>query len=185
MFNYIFFSYNKLYYVGGSKSVYFIPAPVRALLAGENNRLKVVAAGVKVLERKKTGPAECDCDYRLVQEGIPFIINSVDKRKLFVTCQDFCNLLGGGLVSCHTLSDGMLAGLTTMTSGTFIAIYEYRSTDRISEFEVGAEEGTSLILEEGHRFYAICWRGKTRSVNVMLNGTGERMLIILLFLTFS
>lgn len=163
---------------GKSKSVYFIPAAVRRLIGGDNNRLKIVAAGVKVLERKKTGPTESECDYRLVHEGIPYIVNHIEKRKLYVTCQDFCNLLGGGLVSCHTLSNSMLVGLTAMTSGTFIAVYEYHSSDRLApspEMTNSAEviEAPSFLVEEGHRFYAVCWRGKTRSVNVMLSGSGK------------
>lgn len=49
-----------------AKSVYFIPAAVRALMQGDRDgRLKVVTAGVKVFEKKVLRSG--DVDYRLLQ----------------------------------------------------------------------------------------------------------------------
>ena len=89
--------------------------------------LKCVAAGIKVLERKaKTAPGEFE--YRLVQvrahpddiavhnevicyvrvvrlqDGVDVMTRHVTSRAIDVSVQDFCNFLGGGLVSFNTLS---------------------------------------------------------------------------------
>ena len=60
--------------------------------------LKIVSAGIKVLEKKvKNNSGEAE--YRLVQEGLHVLLPHITTRKIFVTIQDFSNLLGGGLVS--------------------------------------------------------------------------------------
>ncbi len=51
---------------GAAKSIYLIPASVRALMSGDREgRLKVVTAGVKVFEKKVLRSG--DIDYRLLQ----------------------------------------------------------------------------------------------------------------------
>jgi hypothetical protein len=51
---------------GAAKSIYLIPASVRALMKGDRDgRLKVVTAGVKVFEKKVLRSG--DVDYRLLQ----------------------------------------------------------------------------------------------------------------------
>jgi hypothetical protein len=85
--------------------VYYFPPPVRAFLAGDvDGRLKCVSAGVKVFERKNKH-LHGEIEYRLVQEGADLMCAHMPERVVAVDAQEMCNLLGGGLVSFHTLSN--------------------------------------------------------------------------------
>jgi len=154
----------------GSKSVYFVPEPLRNLMRNDReDRLKIVMAGVKVLERKKGTVDAEGGGYRLLQEGIVAIADHIGKRKVFVSCQDFCNILGGGLVSFQTLTAQTTLALLSMTQGALICIYEFRSSDKL---ESAAEKSSLYSVEEGHKFYAVCWRGHGSTINVMCNKIG-------------
>ena len=88
--------------LAAAKSIYYAPSSAQELFSGNPERkLKIVALGVKVFERKDVGS---NSEYRLLQEGLPAMLPYISKRKLSVSIQDFCNLLGGGLVSFSTLS---------------------------------------------------------------------------------
>jgi hypothetical protein len=168
--------------------------------------LKVVTAGIKVLERKSKANEEEE--YRLVQDGIDAILPHITTRKVMVTCQDFCNLMGGGLVSFATLSAATLSALTSMSTGALICVYEYDAKDVLEEGGsssasagagvkaegvsaeggvAGAGAGAELTAASGsasqtssssssttptnptgsYFVHAICWRGQTRTINVM------------------
>ena len=45
-------------------------------------KLKLVAAGIKIFERKNKGPTDTTCDYRILQEGIGYIADHMGKRKI-------------------------------------------------------------------------------------------------------
>jgi hypothetical protein len=113
----------------------------------------------------------------------------ITKRKISVTIQDFCNLLGGGLVSFSTLSASTLASMNSMGVGAFIAVYQYKPEDvlpgKVQSLDSAASstaEGASssamavapapapapgAVASHAHNYYAICWRGNSRTVNVM------------------
>ncbi len=145
----------------GAKSVYFIPPAARSLMLGDKDaRLKVVTAGVKVFEKKVLRSG--DVDYRLLQDGIAFLEPHITKRKVSVSIQDFCNMLGGGLVSFSTLSPEFVNALYQTPTGVLICKYTYRPEDVILP-----EGSTSAVPTTVHNFYAICWKGNTRAINVM------------------
>lgn len=144
--------------VSAAKSVYYVPLSVQELLAGDaDRRLKVVTIGVKVFERKdgRNGQHE----YRLQQDGVHSLLPFISKRIISVTAQDFCNILGGGLVSFATLSFPTVTALSTMASGVFICSYAYNVEDVIGELKSDRQEHFEL--------HATCWRGGSRSINVM------------------
>lgn len=146
------------------KSVYFIGEAARdAIGADRDRRLKVVAAGMKVLERKTT--ASGGVEYRLVQEGIHLMAPYLSGRKVNVTVQDFCNILGAGLVSFSTLSPDTVNAIASQPVGVLICIYSYDVKDRLNEEEVSHDVS--------HNFYALCWKGGSRTLNVACNKIGE------------
>eukprot|EP01032_Pedospumella_encystans_P019869 gene19869-22583_t len=145
----------------GAKSVYFIPPAARSLMLGDKDaRLKVVTAGVKVFEKKVLRSG--DVDYRLLQDGIAFLEPHITKRKVSVSIQDFCNMLGGGLVSFSTLSPEFVNALYQTPTGVLICKYTYRPEDVLLP-----EGSASAVPTTVHNFYAICWKGNTRAINVM------------------
>lgn len=175
-----------------AKSVYYIPASVCQLMRGDQeHRLKIVCAGIKVFEKKVKG--DNDLEYRLVQEGIHALVPFITTRKVFVTAQDFSNLLGGGLVSFNTLSPATVQTCSNMPSGALICVYKYSPEDVVSSEGADAsslesldaarqKESSSLNHRDAstsaspvgdHCIYAICWRGNTRTLNVMCKSTGN------------
>jgi hypothetical protein len=114
-----------------ARSVYFIPKTMRNLMKSDSDeRLKIVTSGIKVLERKGKGGPE---DYRLVQEGLKVIVPHITSRKYSVSCQDFCNILGGGLVSLSTFHADTIKLLSGIPSGAMICVYKYDPEDIIVE----------------------------------------------------
>lgn len=85
-------------------------------------------------------------------------------RRVDVTAQDFCNLLGGGMVSFSTLSPAVVVALSPLSIGSLLCSYTYSPSDRV--------EGTSACPSDAqHTFHMVCWRGATRAINVMCNKT--------------
>lgn len=118
-----------------------------------------------------------------MQDGIAYLEPYITKRKVSVTIQDFCNMLGGGLVSYSTLSAETLVRLNAIPSGVVIAIYEYRPQDvvpaaaaaaSVDEAQQAASStATASAPAAGmHKFYAICWKGNSRAINVMCGKVG-------------
>ena len=97
--------------------------------------------------------------------------------------QDFCNLLGGGLVSFSTLSAATLAAVTSMPSGALICVYKFDPADVLAPAPAAADADASsssssssagaaaaplaASAANGYFMHAICWRGQTRTMNVM------------------
>ena len=100
-------------------------------------------------------------------------------RKLHVSIQDFCNILGGGLVSYSTLSAKCVQAALEKRVGTLICIYDWKPSDVMGAAGTGAlsaaDEDASQPAEGSvhHRFLAICWRCAGRTLNVMCSKTGE------------
>ena len=101
-----------------------------------------------------------------------------------MTVQDFCNLLGGGLVSFSTLSAATLAAVTSMPSGALICVYKFDPADVLAPAPAATDADASssssssssagaaaaplaASAANGYFMHAICWRGQTRTMNVM------------------
>lgn len=159
----------------GAKSVYFIPKPVRDFMVGGEDKVKTVTAGIKVLERMDKGKgSKGGEEYRLVQDGIQAIVGHITSRKVYVKCQDFCNLLAGGLCSLSTMHADTFKVLTGMASGALICVYKYDPADILPPAVVEGESSSAVKMETedlkpsgedisgeeipDHCFYVICWR---------------------------
>lgn len=152
------------------KAVYYIGQSARDTLAADNERrLKVVAAGMKVLERKALANGEVD--YRLTQEGIHIMVPFLSDRKVLVPIQDFCNLLGAGLVSYTTLTRETVQALNAQPVGVVVCMYQYDPRDKLVDESgsIGASTSETEKSYERHTLYALCWKGNGRAINVVCN----------------
>eukprot|EP01038_Epipyxis_sp_PR26KG_P012391 gene12391-16619_t len=177
-----------------SKSVYFIPYSCGMLMNGDReSRLKIVTAGVKMFERKINHNGESE--YRLLQDGIHIFAPHANRRKVYATIQDFCNILGGGLVSYTTLSPMLVMALqdSTIIPGVVICCYEYHPRDIVEDGQSEPElnnnrnstaknikadrndkdlqSSNDLKSVPSHEFYVICWKGYQKTLNVMCGKT--------------
>jgi 16S rRNA C967 or C1407 C5-methylase (RsmB/RsmF family) len=158
---------------GPAKSVYFLPKVVRNIIleGDKTQQLKIVSAGIKVLERKieKNNLV----DYRLLQDGAASIVPHITKRKLMVTIQDFCNILGGGLCSFSTLHPDTVRAVNCISTGALICMYKFSYDDMITAEGVESTNNIngSKANTEDLIFHCVCWRGHTRTINVMCGKT--------------
>ena len=155
---------------GISKCIYYIPNSVLEVMNGDlDDRIKVVTSGIKMFERKGNN-AGGEMEYRILQEGLSVIAPFITKRKISVTIQDFCNLLGGGLVSFSTLSESTVNSLTALDAGILICVYEFSFSDVLdTEGTPSTTSNTDNSLP--HQLHCVCWRGKGRTMNVMCGKT--------------
>lgn len=165
-----------------SKSIFYLPAPVQSVVHADiDQKMKIVSAGVKMLEKKvKSGVSSEVVDYRLVQEGLPYIVPYMNRRQILVTIQDFCNLLEGGLVSFSTLSKECLMAIQKQPSGALVCSYQYSNADTIKQEQDDTNqegiqsEHTDVKGEEIHMtFSIISWKGNTSTLNVMCTKVGK------------
>lgn len=158
-----------------AKTIFFLPHSARALMCGDkSSKLKIVTAGVKVFEKKLQ--RDGSVDYRLLQDGVGHLAPMISQRTTRLCVQDFSNLLGGGLVSFHTLSPAAIQALLSFTSGVVICWYDYDPRDQVLATASGAPTSDSVVCAvapvdasscPSHRFHIICWRGYSRALNVM------------------
>lgn len=163
-----------------SKSVYYLPLSARQLLQSDrNSMLHVITAGIKMFERKAPTERErsdaesnghpgamMESEYRLMQDGVQYFAPHMSKRKMNVTIQDFCNMLGGGLVSQSTLSSTCLTQLAELSAGTVICTYTYDESDVVNSSGEGVLPREAIPAGE-HKFHIVAWKGHTRTLNVM------------------
>jgi len=75
------------------KAVYFIGAPVRALLAADSSaKLKLVNTGTRVLEKAEVRPG-VTWHFKLAQEGAHCLVRHMTRQRLFVPTADLLDLL--------------------------------------------------------------------------------------------
>lgn len=90
-------------------------------------------------------------------------------------------MLDGGLVSFSTLSSSTVQHLGNISAGGVIVLYHYSISDILThafssdtnQLAVAPEGGLNLTEHTSH---AICWRGHSRTLNVMCGKTGKTIL---------
>ena len=82
------------------------------------------------------------------------------------------NLLGGGLVSFLTLSESTTQSLNALSPGALVCIYEFSKFDQTIAIPADHQEKSAGNLSIPYKFYAVCWRGNGRTINVMCNRIG-------------
>lgn len=82
-----------------------------------------------------------------------------------MTIQDFCNILGGGLVSYSTINPKTLSQITPLSNGAMVCIYRYSIEDVIPPVNSPDFKPNPGFYE----FPVVCWKGNSPTVNVMCN----------------
>jgi hypothetical protein len=98
-----------------------------------------------------------------------------------VTIQDFCNMLGGGLVSFSTLTQKCITDVTDLPSGIVIATYTYNAEDVVASAENAVAVAATGAVNGAHTFHIIAWKGNSRALNVMCGKVGELSLWVMLY----
>lgn len=74
-------------------------------------------------------------------------------------------------MSFTTLSEGAVRDLTAMEVGVVVCVYRYKPEDALQVLQAAAEQGPPPPpLPDGEAvapFYAVCYRSKSRSLNIM------------------
>jgi hypothetical protein len=152
-----------------TKAIFYLPPSVQSIMAGDVEcKLKLVSAGVKAIERKT---AKGSVDYRVNQEGLPYLGPFIGSRRIAVTVQDICNMLEGGLVSFSTLSSATLAAVQRQSGGSIVCSYFFNPDDVIGNSSIYESSNTSSSGIQtnfsNYVFHVICWKGPTKTLNVM------------------
>lgn len=71
-------------------------------------------------------------------------------------------------MSFTTLSGDFLNALTKLSTGIVICTYDFKAEDMIA-----TEESVEVPVGASHKFYAVCWKGNSRAINVMCGKVGE------------
>lgn len=99
-----------------------------------------------------------------MQDGVDVLARhmTASDRVVSVSVQEFCNLLGGGLVYFQTLSAQTISALSKLSPGSLICEYQFKAADCIDNGTV-----KSAFLENDYTFRVACFRGPSRTINVM------------------
>ena len=120
--------------------------------------------------------------FHFVQDGISYLAPLTTKRKMDVCIQDFCNMMGGGLVSYNTLTADCINALNGLSTGIVICSYLYNPDDVVLPVATASSSTATATTTSTaaapavtgvHRFYIICWKGNSRAINVMCGKVGE------------
>lgn len=107
---------------GDAKVIYYIGAQVRALIdLGIQDRVTMINSGLKAFVRNNK---ECDCKYRVAQEGVHFIAPHMSARKFIASKDDFVNCLQTDPTSLAIFSDEFSSAIRPIAVGSFVVVLE-------------------------------------------------------------
>jgi 16S rRNA C967 or C1407 C5-methylase (RsmB/RsmF family) len=105
---------------GASKIIYFIANGVKELIdIGLQDRITVVNSGLKSFVRNNK---ECDCTYRIAQEGVHFLLPYITKRKFVINLDDFKKCMTGEVAALAGFSEEFQEGARPVSVGSFVVI---------------------------------------------------------------
>jgi len=125
-----------------SKKIYFIsPGSLQLFKTDQKGSLNIVNAGVKIFAKadQKGGPTTCS--YRVVSEGLRWLLPYLTKRKITISDEEFKNLL--------------------QTKDPFFHTFETQTRNTLGTIEIGPVIFVLASESKLFRGYAISgWRGK-------------------------
>lgn len=141
---------------GKKRNLYFTNTLVRDLIDRNQDRMKIINTGVKVLVRTDNKGAVCD--FRLAQEGIQSIVPLISKRRVQVTRNDLMLLLNDDdnelppdlanmSQSCRDQSKDMVTGSVLL---------EYHGAPTVEE-----DQQSTAKDEDKIKIELVGWKGKS------------------------
>ncbi|XP_018015306.1 RNA cytosine-C(5)-methyltransferase NSUN2 [Hyalella azteca] len=110
---------------GKRRNLYFTNALVRDLITRNQDRMKIINTGVKVLVRVDNKGTSCD--FRLAQEGVQSLVPLLTKRRVVVTKEDLLTLLNDDdndtPPDLATMSAGCQRSVSDMETGSVLLEY--------------------------------------------------------------
>ena len=179
------------------KLVYLGDGPKLLLQMDEKNKLKVVAAGVKVFERQDSKVAQTgeSCRYRISQEGTHLVLPHMTKQVVALSVDDFSKLLSDRVVY-HSLSNADAAteveetekpseaqpkapkvmfespktqeAISKIGPGCCVVLIAGEDLRNLSLINQGNDSGISGSLRSEQPFTLPCWKGKS-NLSVMVS----------------
>jgi hypothetical protein len=64
----------------------------------------------------------CSCDFRLTQDGLPYVLDQFSKRRIHVSAEDFCQFIVHGTILLSTLRSSTGELVAALEPGPVIAI---------------------------------------------------------------
>jgi len=133
----------------GAKTIYYVTETVKRdfLDVKWSDRIEVIKTGLKIFEKNSHAELE---HYRICQEGAAYVLPHVTRRVVHTDPADFLQLLKGGQQYFDVFSSSWVEKVQPLHAGVFVVLLQ---TDR------PIEPPLSLIA----------WRGRSPSVNLMVN----------------
>ncbi|XP_071490543.1 RNA cytosine-C(5)-methyltransferase NSUN2-like [Diadema antillarum] len=146
-------------HVGKKRNLYLTNRLIKSILQHNEERLKVINSGVKILSRSSSD--DVPCDFRLTQDGINILYPYVKRRKLTVKREDIVTLFSEENPFTKNFSEGIKETLDTMGQGSVILTYQ-------PENEVDGKPESPFII--------VGWRGKTSLRSYVAKGDRQHIL---------
>jgi hypothetical protein len=107
---------------GDAKVIYFIAKGVKDLIdAGLQDKVTVINSGLKGLVRNNK---DCDCRYRIAQEGVHFMMPYMTKRIFTISRDDFDKCLNPDPTAIKIFSETFQEGVRPVSVGSFVIVLE-------------------------------------------------------------
>jgi 16S rRNA C967 or C1407 C5-methylase (RsmB/RsmF family) len=112
---------------GDAKVIYYIAKGVKDLIdMGLQDRVTVINSGLKGLVRNNK---DCDCRYRIAQEGVHFLMPYMTKRIFVLSREDFGKCLTPDATAITTFSENFQEGVRAVSVGSFVVVLDGYQND--------------------------------------------------------
>jgi 16S rRNA C967 or C1407 C5-methylase (RsmB/RsmF family) len=107
---------------GDAKVIYYIAKGVKDLIdLGLQDKVTVINSGLKGLVRNNK---DCDCRYRIAQEGVHFFMPYMTKRIFVLSREDFGKCLTPDATAINTFSESFQEGVRAVSVGSFCVVLD-------------------------------------------------------------
>jgi 16S rRNA C967 or C1407 C5-methylase (RsmB/RsmF family) len=107
---------------GDAKVIYYIAKPVKDLIdLGLQDRVTVINSGLKGFIRNNK---DCDCRYRIAQEGVHFLVPFIKKRNFVICRDDFNRCMTSEPTPIDSFSEAFRESVRPISVGSFVIVLE-------------------------------------------------------------
>ncbi|XP_078606922.1 RNA cytosine-C(5)-methyltransferase NSUN2-like isoform X2 [Branchiostoma floridae x Branchiostoma japonicum] len=111
-------------YEGKKRTVYLVSKEVKDILQYNENNLKVINCGVRVMVRSRNDKSKTMSLFRLAQDGIPTLLPYIQGRRVEIKQEDAILLLTEENPHIHKLTAEARDQLKPLEEGSIVMVYE-------------------------------------------------------------
>ncbi|XP_019640175.1 PREDICTED: tRNA (cytosine(34)-C(5))-methyltransferase-like [Branchiostoma belcheri] len=111
-------------YEGKKRTVYLVSKEVKDILTYNENSLKVINCGVRVMVRSRNDKSKTMSLFRLAQDGIPTLLPYINGRRVEIKQEDAILLLTEENPHIHKLTAEARDQLKPLEEGSIVMVYE-------------------------------------------------------------